>query len=205
MDRLDAVAERKRQWRAEVRQRRRARAACADTDPERHAADREQLAVALAAGVFGGARSLLERLPRGSRVAAYQALPTEPPTHVLLAELARAGLAVMLPELLADRDLDWTDPDGAPLGRAAIGQASLLVVPALTVDTLGYRLGQGGGSYDRALTRADPDALVVALLFDDELSSRPVPRADHDARVHAVVRPATGWTDLTRDPRDAGQ
>ncbi len=42
-----------------------------------------------------------------------------------------------------------------------------MLAPALAVDGEGRRLGQGGGSYDRALTRTR--APVLAVVFDDEL------------------------------------
>ena len=42
-----------------------------------------------------------------------------------------------------------------------------MLAPALAVDGAGRRLGQGGGSYDRALTRTS--APVLAVVFDDEL------------------------------------
>ena len=45
------------------------------------------------------------------------------------------------------------EPAGPRLGRAAVAEAQLVVVPALAVDRRGLRLGRGGGSYDRALAR----------------------------------------------------
>ena len=63
-------------------------------------------------------------------------------------------------------------------------------MPALTVDRTGIRLGYGGGCYDRALARARPDALLVALLRDGELVADPLPAEPHDRRVHAVAMPS---------------
>jgi 5-formyltetrahydrofolate cyclo-ligase len=80
------------------------------------------------------------------------------------------------------------EPSGPRLGPAAIVEADLVVVPALAVDRRGVRLGRGGGSYDRALTRAVPDALIVAVLYDGELVEA-LPAEPHDRRVHAVVTP----------------
>jgi 5-formyltetrahydrofolate cyclo-ligase len=56
----------------------------------------------------------------------------------------------------------------------------------------GTRLGRGGGYYDRALAHARSDALLVAVLFDEELRDD-VPAGPHDRRVTAVVTPAAGW------------
>ncbi|GAB3693246.1 hypothetical protein GCM10028814_34080 [Angustibacter aerolatus] len=65
-----------------------------------------------------------------------------------------------------------------------------MVAPALLVDRAGRRLGQGGGSFDRALARARPDALVVALLHDGELVEGPLPVEPHDRPVHVAVTPS---------------
>lgn len=141
-------------------------------------------------------------LTRG-QVAAYVSVGTEPGTAALLAALASAQVAVLLPVLLADGDLDWAlaggglepgprgvpQPAGARLGRDAVADCALVVVPALAVDRAGTRLGRGGGSYDRALTRTS--AQVVALLHDGEAVDE-LPREPHDRPVHAVVTPRHG-------------
>lgn len=144
-------------------------------------------------------------------VAAYESLPTEPPTEALVAALQARGIRVVVPVLRDDLDLDWRDASTparegdkarAPLdpadllGRDAIADAQVVIVPALAVDRDGVRLGQGGGSYDRALARRDPDALVVAVVQDDELVDDPLPHEPHDARVDAVVTPGRGLIPL---------
>ncbi|MDT4931839.1 MAG: 5-formyltetrahydrofolate cyclo-ligase [Pseudonocardiales bacterium] len=131
-------------------------------------------------------------------VAAYVALRTEPGSAELLAELASRGIRVLVPVTLADRDLDWAEwlPDGTgePLGLEAIASADVVLVPALAVAADGTRLGRGGGSYDRALARAAPDAPRVALLFDGEQVPT-LPRESWDLPVTDVVSP-TGWRRL---------
>ncbi|WP_329104654.1 5-formyltetrahydrofolate cyclo-ligase [Micromonospora sp. NBC_01699] len=127
-----------------------------------------------------------------------------------------SGGELLLPVLRADLDLDWArysgsgsggtlvaagrglrEPSGARLGTGAIGTAELVIVPALAVDRRGVRLGRGGGSYDRALARVGPGALIVALLHDGELVDR-VPAQPHDRPVHAVITPADGFHRLGR-------
>ena len=144
----------------------------------------------------------LPEIAQAGVVAAYLALPGEPPTQTLLQLLAERGVQVLLPVVLPDLDLDWAlddgsrqagprlgilEPSGPRLGTAAIAGADVVLVPALAVDGRGARLGQGGGCYDRALTRVRADVLVVALLHDDELLAEPVPTDDHDRPVGAVV------------------
>lgn len=137
-------------------------------------------------------------------VAAYVSGSDEPATADLIAALRASGVRVLLPVVRPDLDLDWSvddgtrrrgegpgalEPGGARLGRPALAAADVVVVPALAVDARGRRLGQGGGSYDRALARIRPGALVVALLHDDELVTGEVPVAGHDRAVHVVVTP----------------
>jgi 5-formyltetrahydrofolate cyclo-ligase len=141
-------------------------------------------------------------LPAGSVIAAYEPLPTEPGSTALLADLTGAGYRVIVPLTLADRDLDWTgwraDAEaGPPLGIAAIATAALVLVPAFAVDPAGHRLGRGGGSYDRALTRVDARTPVAALLYREELLAE-VPVDDWDRPVSSVVTP-DGWREVGRD------
>jgi 5-formyltetrahydrofolate cyclo-ligase len=129
------------------------------------------------------------------RVAAYVPLRTEPGSVELLAALVDAGVAVLVPITLTDRDLDWAywSPSGlaAPLGSSAIASADAVLVPALAVAADGTRLGRGGGSYDRALPRCAPSAIVAAVLFDGELVES-LPRDEWDRPVTAAVTPS-GW------------
>ncbi len=139
-----------------------------------------------------------------STVAAYVSVTSEPATDLLVAALAGRGVAVLLPVLLPDRALDWalwTGPDdlasgpyglrqpvGPRLGVTAVSRADVVVCPGLAVDRAGNRLGRGGGSYDRALARADPDAVRVVLVDDAEVVDH-LPAAPHDEPVHVAVTP----------------
>lgn len=131
-------------------------------------------------------------------VTAYLPLRTEPGSPELLAELAAAGVRVLVPILLPDKDLDWAvwSPSGTGpgLGVEEIGAARAAFVPALAIARDGTRLGRGGGSYDRALARTSAPAF--ALVFDDEFVPE-LPRADWDRPVRAAVTPAA-WIDLPR-------
>lgn len=138
-----------------------------------------------------------------NRVAAYASTGDEPGTGQLLAGLHD----VLLPVLLADGDLDWAlhegelvdgrrgtrQPPGPRLGRDAVADCDLVVVPALGVDRTGTRLGRGGGSYDRALRRAG--GLTVAALHDGELHEH-LPAEPHDVPVDAAVLPSRGLVRL---------
>jgi 5-formyltetrahydrofolate cyclo-ligase len=74
------------------------------------------------------------------------------------------------------------------LGLEAVSAADLVVCPATGTTPEGDRLGKGGGSYDRVLARLDPQALVVALVHDDEVATA-LPTEAHDRRVDVIVTP----------------
>jgi 5-formyltetrahydrofolate cyclo-ligase len=182
------TAEAKARLRAQLRERRAAR-----SDADR-AAEGDRLAGHAAA------------LP-GATVAAFVGTRTEPPTLPLLETLRDLGRRVLLPVLREDMDLEWApfetadalrparlgllEPAGASLGRHAVAGAQLVLAPALAVDREGRRLGQGGGSYDRALERAASP--VVAIVFDDEvLDDDPIPVEPHDRPVAGALTPGGG-------------
>jgi 5-formyltetrahydrofolate cyclo-ligase len=182
-----SAGEAKARLRAQLRERRAAR-----TDADRAAAA-DRLAGHAAA------------LPAAT-IAAFVGTKTEPPTLLLLDALRAAGRGVLLPVLREDMDLEWgafesadalrparlglLEPAGASLGLDGIAEADLVLAPALAVDRDGRRLGQGGGSYDRALERAQ--APVVAIVFDDEVLDESVPVEPHDRRVAGALTPHGG-------------
>jgi len=152
----------------------------------------------------------LPEVAAAGTIAAYYSIGTEPDTHALIFALWKRGSYVILPVLLPDGDLDWASYEGpdslAPgprgllqptepvRGTQTVARADIVLVPALAVDVRGYRLGRGGGSYDRALARVGPQVPTIALLYDGELLPA-VPTEPHDQRVRLVARPASGITD----------
>lgn len=168
--------------------------------------ERGEAEVAAAAGAFADSVLQVVAAHPCATVAAYLSTGSEPPTHLLLTRLHAAGLRVLAPVLLADGDLDWArwsgaevvgrrglrEPAGPRLGPGAIRAAGVLVVPALAVGRDGTRLGRGGGSYDRALVRANPAAVALALLWEDELRDA-VPAQPHDRGVQMVLTPSTAY------------
>jgi 5-formyltetrahydrofolate cyclo-ligase len=134
-------------------------------------------------------------------VAIYRSLPHEPPTETLAAMLHTRGVQVIVPETLPDLDLDWRElqadgSEGPRLGLEGINAAHLILAPALAIDHTGNRLGQGGGCYDRALTRRGRQALVVAIVNDQEYAASTLPHDPHDVRMDAVITPGGGLSPI---------
>jgi 5-formyltetrahydrofolate cyclo-ligase len=151
---------------------------------------------------------------RAATVAAYVSVGAEPGTGPLLHALVAAGKRVVLPLLQPDDDLDWAaydgpgslrtarrgllQPTGRPLGPESLATADVVLVPGLAVGRDGFRLGRGGGSYDRALARVPVGTFVCVLLNSEEVLDT-VPREDHDRAVTAVAT-ELGVTRLPLDP-----
>jgi 5-formyltetrahydrofolate cyclo-ligase len=142
---------------------------------------------------------------RAATVAAYVSVGTEPGTGPLLDALLGLGRRVIVPVVQPDLDLDWAvydgpeslararrgllEPTGPVLGLEAVATADVVLTPGLAVDRSGWRLGQGGGCYDRALGRVPVGTFVCTLLYEEELLDE-VPAGDRDRPVTAVVTPA---------------
>lgn len=133
------------------------------------------------------------------RVFAYVPMADEPGSVRLLEAMADRGAAVYVPHVRPDRDLDWMSwPDSTTLGRRAVADANVVLVPAFAVDQTGVRLGRGGGSYDRALARVGRETQVIALLHPGEMVPA-VPAEPWDRPVSATVT-AAGWFDVPSVP-----
>jgi len=65
-------------------------------------------------------------------------------------------------------------------------EIDLVVVPGVSFDPNGNRLGYGGGFYDRFLLRTKPDTTFVALAFELQIRDDVHPE-EHDHPVHYVI------------------
>ena len=69
------------------------------------------------------------------------------------------------------------------------GVPRVVIVPLLAFDAAGYRLGYGGGYYDRTLSglrRGAGAVLAVGVAYQDQQVDA-VPRAPYDERLDWVV------------------
>ncbi len=136
---------------------------------------------------------------RPTCVAAYFSTASEPSTDELLDELWSRDIQVLTPKVEGN-SLIWIDTErSTPLEYGPYGireaqsellvdlsQAQAILIPALAIDPMGHRLGQGGGYYDRALSQFTSPPLLIAVVHDDE-DQRDIPVESHDARVDVVV------------------
>ena len=166
-----------------------ARKAAASVREKAHRADR---------GVAGAALAMLGLdfldLKPDSIVSGFLPYQSEIDVRPLMARLAAAGMVTALPVVVERnaplifrlwRPGDQTEPGAwnipVPVAAAAEVVPDVLLVPMLAFDSGGYRLGYGGGFYDRTLDalrrKGQPVAVGVAYAAQEV---HHVPHAAHD-------------------------
>lgn len=131
-----------------------------------------------------------------SEGAAHHGAPHE--HHQLDPRLRRSAIGIL-------------EPTGPRLGAHAIRHASVVLVPALAVDASGFRLGRGGGFYDRSMALLDETPSTRAGSHGPGSPATPRPGVIRDAeQTEPAARPATiaivfddEWVDaLPHEPHD---
>ncbi|MGV8853244.1 MAG: 5-formyltetrahydrofolate cyclo-ligase [Devosia sp.] len=135
-------------------------------------------------------------------VAAYWRIRDELDCQPILVRLMDANQTVVLPVVLGpELPLEmrvWEQ--GASLYEAGFGtlapselapqsEPDVVIMPLLGFDSLGTRLGYGGGYYDRTLAHMNKSPKLIGLAFAvQELDS--IPRDTHDVPLDAVITEA---------------
>ena len=119
-----------------------------------------------------------------STIASFQSYGDEPDTFTLHSELKEAGKLLLLPRMNSDKTLTWL-AEGKEIDISLLKKVDVVIVPALAIDFRGVRLGQGGGSFDRALPTLS--GWKVALIDSVCFSEEELPEEKHDVRVDAAA------------------
>ncbi len=143
----------------------------------------------------------LDQLPPFKVVAGYHALGSELSPWPVLRRLAARGARIVLPVALAPATpliFRAFDPDApmetdaaripSPTAEAQTLVPDLVIAPLLAFDRAGYRLGQGGGYYDRTLEqlRAARPVYVIGLAYaGQEIDA--APRDQYDQPLDAIL------------------
>jgi 5-formyltetrahydrofolate cyclo-ligase len=163
---------------------------------------RRDLSVLMPSAAEEAAEQLpLDDLPPFDVVAGYHALGSELNPWPALRRLAAHGARIVLPVAVEEgapllfRAWDSGQPlkpDAArvpsPTETAQTLTPQLVLAPLLAFDAEGYRLGQGGGYYDRTLAalRAQGAVFVIGLAYAGQQVDQ-VPRHPHDQPLDAIV------------------
>ena len=141
----------------------------------------------------------LDEFIRARSIMLYYSVEREPSTHKIAQAALDMGKIVAFPycylggkmEARAIKSLDELVPAMLKIpapskSSAVIGpeEIDLIIVPALTYDRDGFRLGYGGGYYDRYL--CDIFSFTVGIARERLLKIE-LPREEHDVAVHCLV------------------
>ncbi len=166
---------------------------------------RRKAAFAADAGGRLAARFLAaHRLPPGTAVSAYWPMGSELDPRPLLHRLDADGQICLLPVVVGrgqpllfrrwrpgSRLLEAGFKVMTPGPEAAEGVPSLVLCPLLAFDRRGYRLGYGGGYYDRTLRRLRRAGTVTAIGIGFAAQEVPeVPTDATDQRLDGILTEA---------------
>jgi 5-formyltetrahydrofolate cyclo-ligase len=77
--------------------------------------------------------------------------------------------------------------------EVSLGSVDLVIIPGTGFDTLGSRIGYGGGYYDRLLSyeskqlaKVDKHIMTIALAFEEQIGGT-IPTEPHDIKVDMIV------------------
>jgi len=142
--------------------------------------------------------------PPGAIISGFAAIRDEIDPSALLERLAGEGYSLALPVMQGKNKpllfRAWAPGDAMgkvqwsiaePLPDKPELQPDIVLVPLLAFDAAGYRLGYGGGFYDRSLEqlRAIKPVVAVGIAYD-ELKVDAVPHLHYDQPLDWVLTPS---------------
>ncbi|MGU9961776.1 MAG: 5-formyltetrahydrofolate cyclo-ligase [Candidatus Puniceispirillales bacterium WSBS_2018_MAG_OTU23] len=141
-------------------------------------------------------------LKRGDVIAGYWPIKTEIDPRPVMLALAKRGMTTALPRTPAPAAAltfhQWRDGDdlvgglygtSEPKPDAPICTPTLLLVPMLAFDDDGFRLGYGGGFYDRSLAvlkQSGNRVFALGIAYDSQRVDE-LPLAPHDVKLDGVL------------------
>lgn len=135
------------------------------------------------------------------KIGLYWSMEKELDTHTLLKDLNNLGTVCSLPKvdaissimtffewkpetkMIRNPSLPFLEPDSKKTMNPTI-----IIVPLLTCDSFGNRLGYGKGFYDRYLEKHK--IFTIGLCYDLLFSTTPIPTEKHDQKLDMIITEA---------------
>lgn len=150
--------------------------------------------------------STLATLPESfgaDTIAAFMSFGGELPLTSALTDFIEAGRRILLPKMhmptrtmvfyavedfstLVKNTYGILEPDPERHISFPEETISCVLTPGVAFDASGYRLGYGGGFYDRFFAKLSPAVPRIGIAFELQYVSR-IPRGVHDLPVHILV------------------
>ena len=143
----------------------------------------------------------IEQLAAAQTVLMYYSLPDEVNTHQYIDHLIRQGKRVLLPEVIDSEHMvirEYTgkqdlkegsfhimEPIGAIFPEEKYKEIEVGIIPGMSFDGKGNRLGRGKGYYDRFLKKV-PDMYKIGICFDFQ-KEESIPTEDTDIKMNEII------------------
>ena len=130
-------------------------------------------------------------------IAGYYPIGSEIDCLEILENFQKKGIHTSLPFVKNDKFIEfreWRKQDiliedifniPAPKKRSIV-IPDLIIIPLVSFDKMGFRLGFGSGIYDRSLPNF-PKSKKIGLAFSGQLNKRELPVSEFDYKLDAVV------------------
>ena len=131
----------------------------------------------------------------------YYSLPDEVNTHTFIDEMTALGKTVLLPVVKDSENMEIREYSGRkdltegsfhimePIGKLfppeRFGEIEVGVIPGMSFDEKGNRLGRGKGYYDRFLKKV-PTLFKIAIYFDFR-KTYTIPTEETDIRMDCII------------------
>lgn len=141
------------------------------------------------------------RLQQARSILLYYSLPDEVNTHQFIDELVNQGKQVFLPVVVDGENMEIREYTGSkdlrqgsfhimePIGRLLpedeYGKIEAGIIPGMSFDKSGHRLGRGKGYYDRMLCKM-LHLYKIGICFDFQ-KTETVPTEATDIKMDAIV------------------
>lgn len=143
----------------------------------------------------------LDLFKNRKKILIYHSIRNEIITHDLISELLDENMEVFLPYISDDKkelliskvSNNFKLKSGVfgikePLYRqnVPVSDMDIIIVPGLLFDRNGYRIGYGGGYYDRLLSGINDNIITIGFVYDDFLQDS-LPINKHDMPVKIII------------------
>ncbi len=123
----------------------------------------------------------LDDFGKAEVIMAYVAFGSEVDPAPSMRVAAGEGKRVMIPDFFGIIELTGVFAD-----RAEAAEVDLVLIPGIAFDERGYRLGYGGGWYDRFSTKLREGTKLVGIAFEEQIV-RTIPNEPHDLLLDLVI------------------
>ena len=140
-----------------------------------------------------------EKVKEASTILLYYSLPDEVNTHALVEQLHNMGKRILLPVVIDKENMEIREYRGSdsmipgsmnimePTGKAfeEYKDIDLALVPGMSFDSAGHRLGRGKGYYDRVLKKMK-DTYKIGVCFGFQ-KVETVPTLPYDVLMNEII------------------